>query len=114
MKAFEAKTGIKVSWVRMSSGESLARIRAGKDNPEFSIWWGGPADSFIAAKKEGLLEKYVSPAAAKIPANLKDPDGYWTGIYIGSLGFATNTKRAAQKGLKAPESGLASALPRRR
>ncbi|HIQ05824.1 MAG TPA: iron ABC transporter substrate-binding protein, partial [Anaerolineae bacterium] len=78
-QAFEAKTGIKTSYVRMSSGEALARIRAGKDNPEFDVWHGGPADGYIAAKEEGLLEPYVSPLAAKIPEQLKDPEAYWTG-----------------------------------
>ncbi|MBN1580885.1 MAG: extracellular solute-binding protein, partial [Anaerolineae bacterium] len=58
---FEAKYGITVNYVRMSSGESLARIRAEKDNPQFDIWWGGPIDSFVAAKQEGLLEAYDSP-----------------------------------------------------
>ena len=48
---FENLTGITVNYVRMSSGESLARIRAEKDNPQFDIWWGGPMDSFVAAKK---------------------------------------------------------------
>ena len=58
---FEAKYGITVNYVRMSSGESLARLRAEKDNPQFDIWWGGPIDSFVAAKEEGLLEAYDSP-----------------------------------------------------
>ncbi|MFN2241801.1 MAG: iron ABC transporter substrate-binding protein, partial [Anaerolineae bacterium] len=45
MKAeFEEQFGITVNYVRMSSGESLARIRAEKDNPQFDIWWGGPID----------------------------------------------------------------------
>ena len=53
---FEDEFGITVNYVRMSSGESLARLRAEKDNPQFDIWWGGPIDSFVAAKGEGLLE----------------------------------------------------------
>ena len=47
---FEKKYGITVNYVRMSSGEALARIQAEKDNPQFDIWWGGPIDSFVAAK----------------------------------------------------------------
>ncbi|HAJ35621.1 MAG TPA: hypothetical protein DCL15_07995, partial [Chloroflexi bacterium] len=34
---------ITVNFVRMSSGESLTRLRNEKDNPQFDIWWGGPA-----------------------------------------------------------------------
>ena len=94
MKAeFEKKYGITVNYVRMSAGEALARLQAEKDNPSFDIWWGGPADSFIAAKAAGVLEKYDSPNYANLldPAKAKDPDNTWAGVYMGSLGFATNT-----------------------
>jgi iron(III) transport system substrate-binding protein len=89
---FEAKYGITVNYVRMSSGEALARVQAEKDNPQFDIWWGGPIDSFVAAKGEGLLETYESPNHANLidPVKMKDVDNQWVGIYVGTLGFATN------------------------
>ncbi len=108
MKAeFEKKYNITVNYVRMSAGEALARLQAEKDNPSFDIWWGGPADSFIAAKQAGVLEAYNSPNLANLidPAKAKDPDNYWAGIYMGSLGFATNTNwLAAHPDAKAPTS----------
>ncbi len=103
-QAFQEQTGIETSYVRMSSGESLARIRATADNPEFSVWWGGPADAFIAAKEEGLLEQYVSPSAESIPADLKDPDSYWTGVYVGALGFCSNVELLDELGIDPPTS----------
>lgn len=83
---------ITVNFVRMSSGESLTRLRNEKDNPQFDIWWGGPVDSFVAAAQEGLLEAYDSPNMANLSNQelYKDPDNYWAGIYVGSLGFGTN------------------------
>lgn len=108
MKAeFErANPDITVNFVRMSSGESLTRLRNEKDNPQFDIWWGGPVDSFIAAKAEGLLEQYESPNAANIVNKdlMLDPDNYWAGIYVGSLGFATNTEWLEENGVEAPTS----------
>jgi iron(III) transport system substrate-binding protein len=104
---FEAKYGITVNYVRMSSGESLARLRAEKDNPQFDIWWGGPIDSFVAAKGEGLLEAYDSPNYKNLldQTKYKDADNYWVGIYVGTLGFATNTDWLAQNpGVEAPTS----------
>lgn len=104
---FEAKYGITVNYVRLSSGEGLARIKAEKDNPQFDIWWGGPLDSFVAAKAEGLLEAYDSPSYKNLLDNpqFKDTDNTWAGIYVGSLGFATNTNwLAANPNAKAPES----------
>ena len=102
---FEAKYGITVNYVRMSSGEALARVQAEKDNPQFDIWWGGPIDSFVAAKGEGLLETYESPNFANLtdPVKMKDVDNQWVGIYVGTLGFATNTDwLAANSGVEAP------------
>ncbi len=104
---FEAKYGITVNYVRMSSGEALARIQAEKDNPTFDIWWGGPIDSFISAKKDGLLEAYDSPNYKNLrdQAKFKDADNYWAGIYVGTLGFATNTDWLANNpGVEAPTS----------
>ncbi|MBV6449872.1 MAG: hypothetical protein MHPDNHAH_00585 [Anaerolineales bacterium] len=104
---FEAKYGITVNYVRMSSGEALARIQAEKDNPTFDIWWGGPIDSFISAKGDGLLEAYDSPNYANLsdPVKMKDVDNQWVGVYMGTLGFATNTDwLAAHPEAKAPTS----------
>lgn len=94
MKAeFEkANPDITVNFVRMSSGEALARLRNEKDNPTFDIWWGGPLDGFVAAAQDGLLEPYDSPNMANLrdPKLYKDAENRWAGIYIGTLGFATN------------------------
>jgi iron(III) transport system substrate-binding protein len=104
---FEAKYGITVNYVRMSSGEALARVQAEKDNPQFDIWWGGPIDSFVAAKQDGLLEAYDSPNYANLidPVKMKDVDNQWVGVYVGTLGFATNKDwLAANPGVEAPTS----------
>ena len=104
---FEAKYGITVNYVRMSSGEALARIQAEKDNPQFDIWWGGPVDSFVAAKEAGILEAYDSPNLKNLRDQklYKDAENFWAGIYVGSLGFATNTNWLAEHPeSKAPES----------
>jgi len=104
---FEAKYGITVNYVRMSSGEALARVQAEKDNPQFDIWWGGPIDSFVSAKADGLLEPYDSPNYGNLldQTKYKDPDNHWVGIYVGTLGFATNQDwLAANPGSAAPTS----------
>lgn len=101
---FEKASGIKVNFVRMSGGETLGRIRAEKQSPKASVWYGGPADSFIAAKKEGLLEPYKSKNATTIAANFKDADGYWTGIYQGYLGFILDGRFFDERKLPLPKT----------
>lgn len=104
VKEFEKDTGVKTEAVRMSSGEVLGRIRAEKENPKASIWFGGPADAFIQASEEGLMENYASKNAADILDKFKDKNGAWTGIYVGYLGFASNEKLLKEKGVEAPKS----------
>lgn len=111
-KAFQAETGIKTSFVRLSSGETVARLASAKNAPEFDIWHGGPADGFGAAAKQDLIDKYVSPNAEKIPAKYKDADGYWTGVYVGALGFCSNQKVLTELGVEVPKSWAALLDPK--
>ena len=104
---FEKEFGITVNYVRMSTGEALARLEAEKDNPQFDIMWGGPIDTYIAGSNEGMFTQYESPNVENLLDidKYQDPDNYWSGIYLGSLGFATNTDfLAANPGLEAPTS----------
>ena len=55
---FTKDTGIKVNFLRFSTGEALARLTAEKGNPQVDALLGGPADMYAAAKKEGILEAY--------------------------------------------------------
>lgn len=103
-KQFEKETGIKTNMIRASGGELLARIKAEKSNPKASIWFGGPAESYIQAEADGLLDKYVSPNTKDIPDGYRDKSGYWTGFQTGVLGFFTNTKLLKEKGLEAPKT----------
>lgn len=104
-QAFEAETGIRTNYVRMSSGESLARLRASQDDPEFSVWWGGPADAFIAAAEEGLLDSFFPANVEEIPELYRDAEGgYWAGVYVGALGFCSNVQILEELGVEAPTS----------
>lgn len=106
IEAFEAAhPDIKVEWVRLSAGEVLARLRAEAGNPQASLWLGGPSDTYILAKMDGLLAPYRESLGWQyLEAQFKDPDGYWVGIYTGFIGFASNTDFLAKYGLEPPTS----------
>lgn len=103
-KAYETETGVKTSVVRLSAGEALAKLRADKNYPQFSVWLGGAADGFIAAAKENLLEPYKPKGFEKVAATYKDAGGTWTGYYLGVLALAVNTKILKEKNLPEPTS----------
>ena len=102
--AFEAETGIKVEWVRLSGGEAIARLEAERVNPQASIWVGGVGTQHIEAKLRGLSTPYRSRVASSIPSRYRDPDNYWTGLYVGPIAFCMNTERAKELGLTMPKS----------
>ena len=53
---------------------------------------------------QDLLEKYTPENAAQIPEKYKDANGYWNGVYVGALGFCSNAKVLAEKGVAVPTS----------
>ena len=63
---FEAKHDIKVNMVRLSSGESYAKIRAESRNPKTDIWWGGTGDPHLQAASENLTQEYKSEKLADL------------------------------------------------
>ena len=101
---FEKETGIKVEWVRLSGGEAVARLEAEKANPQASIWVGGVGTQHIEAQAKGLTAPYKSRVAGNIPEKYRDPENYWTGLYIGPISFCMNTKRAEELKLDMPRS----------
>ena len=102
--AFTADTGVKVNFIRLSSGEALARIIAEKKNPQVDCLWGGPADTYEAGIPEGIFEAYKPKEAAMIPAQYRSAANYWTGIGIIPLVFLSNEKFLKDKGLNPPAS----------
>ncbi len=103
-EAFEAETGIKVNFVRLSGGEAVARMEAEKANPQASIWVGGVGLDHITAQGKGLTTPYKSRFANKTAAEFKDKDGFWVGLYVGPLTFVTNMQRAKELGIQPPKS----------
>ena len=101
---FTKDTGIKVNFVRLSSGEGLSRIIAEKNNPQVDCLWGGPSDTYDAGVAEGVFEQYTPVEADKIPVNYRSKDNYWTGIGLIPLCFLTNTDFLKKNNLKTPES----------
>ena len=101
---FEKATGIKVNFVRFSSGEALARLIAEKNTPRVDVLFGGPVETFAAGLKEGIFEPYQPPATAALPARFKAADGSWTAIADDPLVFMSNSRFLKDNHLEPPAS----------
>ena len=104
---FEKATGIKVAVAQKATGEMLAQVKAERANPKGDVWWAGPADSYLQAAEEGLLEPYRSPNLAglfdwarSISTVSKDRV---TGVYGGILSLGYNTELMAKRSLPVPK-----------
>jgi len=105
--SFEQATGIKVTMVRKSTGETYAQIKAEASNPRADVWWGGPGDPHMQAAEEGLLEEYKSPRLGELhdwAQRLAEQSRFRTsGIYLGALGIGYNTDVLKRKGIPEPK-----------
>jgi iron(III) transport system substrate-binding protein len=114
VRTFQEETGIRTTYERQSAGDALMRLRAESDAPTFSVWWGSSAENYIAADADGLLAVYRPKGSGVLPHKYADPDGHWTGIYVGVLAFAVNRDILAAQGLPAPKSWADLVDPRYR
>jgi iron(III) transport system substrate-binding protein len=103
-KAYTAKTGVAINFLRLSTGELVARATAEKNNPRADVIWGAPGDGFAAAKEAGIIEPYKPASWDRIPVELRDREGYFTAVSKNTLVFMSNAKLLKEKNLKAPTS----------
>jgi len=95
LDTFKAKYGLTINELNPDggSGDEVEAIKANKDNK------GPQAPDVIdvgfsfgpSSKAENLLMAYKVATWDSIPADAKDPDGYWYGDYYGVLSFLINT-----------------------
>jgi iron(III) transport system substrate-binding protein len=84
LKEFENRTGIHVLAVydveATKTTGLVNRLIAEKSRPQADVFWNGEFAQTLLLKQLGVLAPYSSPASADIPAQYKDPEGYWAGF----------------------------------
>ncbi|HTS22862.1 MAG TPA: 2-aminoethylphosphonate ABC transporter substrate-binding protein [Casimicrobiaceae bacterium] len=74
--AFTKATGIKVQYIESGSGEVINRVEREKTNPQADVIVTLPPFMQKAAA-DGMVEPYTPAEVNAIPANERDPKGYW-------------------------------------
>ncbi len=89
--AFKAATGMDLEFIRLSSQDALARIRAEAANPVFDVWFGGTGDPHLVAATEGLTEFYQPTVWDQLnPDLVAQVGGKYIPLYAGAIGFVVN------------------------
>ena len=105
--AFEKDhSDIHVNMVRLSSGETYAKLRAEARNPQTDLWWGGTGDPHLQAAHDGLTMEYKSPMLSELrpwAVSQAKVSGYRTvGVYSGALGWGYNINILKEKNITPP------------
>ncbi len=77
----KAHPEIDIRWLDMGSQEIYDRVRSEKANPQADVWFGGPNTIFARGAREGLLEPYRPAWADAIPAESRQPQDLYFGLY---------------------------------
>jgi iron(III) transport system substrate-binding protein len=101
--AYEEATGNELEFVRLSSSEALARLRAEAANPVFDVWFGGTGDPHLVAFHEGLTEFYKPSAWDQlIPSLTRAVGETYIPLYTGAIGFVVNEGVLEEEGIEIP------------
>jgi iron(III) transport system substrate-binding protein len=104
---FEKATGTQVSVIQKATGEMFAQIKAERANPKGDVWWAGPADSYLQAADDGLLEEYRSANLVELHdwarQITKASAGRVAGVYGGILALGYNSEIGNKKKLPVPK-----------
>jgi iron(III) transport system substrate-binding protein len=109
-QAFKEATGLtaEVALQLEQAGTIASRVQTEAANPRSDIFIGGNSSIHDGLAKGGFLASYVSPEVARagIDKKFMDPQGFWSGWYLGALAVLVNEKRfqaeLQPKGVKLP------------
>ncbi len=94
----------RASYIRGSTGPTMARLEAERANPQADVVWGVFNDYLTGAWKKGLLEPYAARESDVLPARFRHPENAWQGVTLLTVAFAVNQRRAAELKLPVPRS----------
>jgi 2-aminoethylphosphonate transport system substrate-binding protein len=83
LPTFEKSSGLKVEVFTSGTGAVASRATVEKDHPAADVIVLVPPFT-QAAIRDGLVDKYTPKGSDKVPAALKDPQGYWV-TFIGDF-----------------------------
>jgi iron(III) transport system substrate-binding protein len=96
LDAFTAETGIEVSAVYDTEAAKttglVTRLINEAERPRCDVFWNNEVAQTILLKNRGVLAPYKPAAASPIPAEFKDPEGYWTGFAARARVIIYNTE----------------------
>ena len=112
IKTFETQTHLHTDLALQmeQAGTVASRIKEEAEAPQADVFIGGNSNIHTSLSADGLLQKYRSNMVDEAMINPKymDPQGYWSGWYLGAICILYNLKRfneeIAPKGVRPPST----------
>lgn len=105
-QAFHAEhKGIKIRWLRDSTGVITARLLAEKNNPKADVVFGLAATSLMVMKSKGMFHAYRPKGVENLEPRFVDEDDppSWVGMDAWVAAICYNTVAGEEKGVPAPQ-----------
>lgn len=101
LKRFEGGTGLRVK-ARFDTEASktvglVSAILEEADAPRCDVFWNNELAHTVRLGQKGILQPYVSPNAAAIPAQFRDGSGLWTGFAARARVLIVNRDRLSDE-----------------
>ena len=86
---FTKETGIRINRIEGNADQLIARMKSEGANSPADLFIAADAGALWRAQQAGLLQPSASETlAARVPANLREPDGLWYGFMRRARGVA--------------------------
>ncbi|QHV00081.1 extracellular solute-binding protein [Synechocystis sp. CACIAM 05] len=100
LEKFSQATGIKVLPVydvEATKTTGLAnRLLLEKNRPQADVFWSGEFVQTLMLKQQNVLVPYTSASGEQLPAQYRDPQGYWYGVGGRARILLANTEKLAE------------------
>jgi iron(III) transport system substrate-binding protein len=100
----QAHPGIRINWVRDSTGIIQARLVAEKDNPRADVIFGHAATDLLALDQMGQFMPYAPKGVERLDARYRDRKSppTWSGLWGFAAAVCFNTVEAAKRNIPRP------------
>lgn len=100
---FAAQHNVQVAVQYLPAGSLDKRLKFLRDE-KFDLWLGGTPEEYYLAGEQKMLRSYRPQEAYKVPAEMRENQWRWTGLYVDYIGLLTNRSRLHELGLYAPDT----------
>lgn len=100
---FAKQENVKVQVSYLPAGSLDERLKFVREQ-KFDLWLGGTPEEYYMAGGQKMLRSYRPDGAYKVPAEMRENQWRWTGLYIDYIGLLTNRNRLKNLGIYAPDT----------